>query len=95
MHGRRSGILVFLLIGLFLAGAAVSAAGAADAPKISKDGLKSRMGDPNVVIIDVRAEGDWKPSAKKIKGAVRESPANVEAWMNDYSKDKTMVLYCA
>ena len=95
MHGRRSGILVLLLIGLFLAGAAVSTAGAADAPKISKDGLKSRMGDPNVVIIDVRAEGDWRSSAKKIKGAVREDPSKVEAWMDDYDKDKTIILYCA
>jgi predicted sulfurtransferase len=95
MRGRGSEILVLLLIGLFLAGAAVSTAGAADAPKISKDGLKSQMGDPNVVIIDVRAEGDWKPSAKKIKGAVRENPSNVEAWMDEYAKDKTIILYCA
>lgn len=95
MRTRVRGILALLLSGILVAGMAVPMAGAADVPRMSKDKLKSLLDDPGVVVIDVRVEGDWKSSSKKIKGAVRGNPADVETWMNDYPKDKTLVLYCA
>jgi rhodanese-related sulfurtransferase len=69
---------------------------AADVPRISKEELKSMLNDPEVVILDVRASGDWDNSKRKIQGAVREDPNNsAKSWADKYSKDKTIVLYCA
>jgi rhodanese-related sulfurtransferase len=57
--------------------------------------LKGMLGNPDLVIVDVRRDGDWKSSKVKIKGAVREDQEKVEAWMSKYAKDKTLVFYCA
>jgi hypothetical protein len=76
---------------LFITTAAVSD----DVPRMTKEELKGRLGDPNVIILDVRTEKDWKDSDLRIKGAIREDPNEVNAWLGNYPKDKTMVLYCA
>ena len=68
---------------------------AADVPRMSKEALKEQLGDPDVIILDVRTGRDWKASEFKIKGALRESSDNVDAWAAKYSKDKSLVLYCA
>lgn len=68
---------------------------ATEPPRITKEELKKRLGDPNVVIVDVRAGGDWKKSDRKIAGAVREEPDEADAWAARYPKDKLIVLYCA
>jgi len=73
----------------------LSTALAADVPRITKEELKSRLGDRDVVILDVRRSGDWKASSSKIQGAVREDPADVDSWAAKYPKEKTLVLYCA
>jgi len=62
---------------------------------ISKDQLKQELTKPDVVVIDVRVPSDWDASQLKIQGAKRESPAQVSEWMPKYSKDETIVLYCA
>jgi hypothetical protein len=36
------------------------------------------LADSNVLVIDVRADQDWKVSDKKIKGAVRQDPKEVK-----------------
>lgn len=64
-------------------------------PRMSVDELKSRLNDPSLIIIDVRAPGDWKASSTKIKGAFREVLDTIEEWAPKYDKDKTIVLYCA
>ena len=64
-------------------------------PRMTIDELNSRLGDPSLVIIDVRASGDWIESSVKIKGAVREVYANAAKWASKYDKDKAIVLYCA
>ena len=64
-------------------------------PRMSTDELKSRLGDRSLVVIDVRAPGDWSKSGIKIKGAVREVYADSENWIPKYDRDKTIVLYCA
>jgi len=68
---------------------------AQEAPKITKEEVQGMLGTPDVIVIDVRASGDWDGSASKIKGAVREDPRNVTSWMDKYSRDKTLVFYCA
>jgi 3-mercaptopyruvate sulfurtransferase SseA len=49
----------------------------AEAPRMTKEELKAMFGNPDVIIIDVRAQGDWKESDLKIKDAVREDPGMV------------------
>jgi predicted sulfurtransferase len=68
---------------------------AVDVPRMSKESLKAKLDDPDVIILDVRTGSDWKASEFKIKGAVRESSDNVDSWAAKYAKDKTLVLYCA
>ena len=67
----------------------------AEAPRMSKEELKSQLDNENVIIIDVRTKRDWKKSDHKVKGAVRENPRKLESWASKYPKDKTLVLYCA
>jgi hypothetical protein len=66
-----------------------------DVPRMTKEELKGHLGDPNVIILDVRTEKDWKESDIMIKGAIREDPTKVDTWLGNYAKDKTFVLYCA
>ena len=66
-----------------------------DVPRITKEDLKPLVGNPDVVIIDVRAKSDWEENTLMIKGAVREDPTQVASWMDKYPKDKTLVFYCA
>ena len=68
---------------------------AGDIPIISKDILKEKLDNPEVVVIDVRARKDWEASPFKIKGAVREDAADFKSWSTKYSKEKTVVAYCA
>jgi rhodanese-related sulfurtransferase len=66
-----------------------------DAPRITKEELKAKLGNPNFIVVDVRFGADWTGSDLKIKGAVREDPGAVESWANKFPKDKTLVFYCA
>lgn len=68
---------------------------AADAPKMTKEELQTRLGNPDVIVIDNRTDHDWTGSGSKIKGAVREEPGKVMDWMNKYPMDKTLVFYCS
>ncbi len=70
-------------------------AAAQDVKRMTIEELKGMLGNPDLVIIDARRDGDWKLSKVKIKGAVREDLEKVASWMNKYSKDKTLVFYCA
>ena len=64
-------------------------------PRISKDELKSKLGSPDVILIDVRAKNDWEKSDEKITGAIRMDPEAVDVWAATLSKDKEIILYCA
>jgi len=66
-----------------------------DTPRMTKDELKARLNNPDLLIIDVRYGKDWTDSDLKIKGAVREDPEAFDSWANKYPKDKTLVFYCA
>ena len=65
-------------------------------PRMTKEELKSLLGNPDVIILDVRESEDWKESKWKIPGAVREdSEKDLNTWADRYPKDKTVVFYCA
>ena len=68
---------------------------AAEIPRMTKEKLKSEMGSSNLIIVDVRTGKDWKASEVKIKGAVRGDADKIEVWAKNYSKDTTLVIYCA
>jgi rhodanese-related sulfurtransferase len=109
MKTKASVVLVLLCGALLVAGASGSMAATQKAtgddevcyidvrevPRMSVDELKSRLNDPSLLLIDVRAGGDWNGSSTKIKGAVREVYEKTEEWASKYDKDKTIVLYCA
>lgn len=90
---------VILIVGIAVvfAVAAVFAAPAVaqEVKRMSIQELKGMLGNPDLVIVDVRRGGDWTSSKVKIKGAVREDLEKVDAWMSKYPKDKTLVFYCA
>jgi rhodanese-related sulfurtransferase len=83
--------VIWAALVMFLAAAATATA----APTMTKEQLQKQMGDPQVVILDVRTGRDWSSSEFKIKGAERVDPQNYQAWSDKYPKDKTLVLYCA
>ena len=89
--------VVVMTLAIFLAcgSLAIGAGSSKEAPRVEKDTLKSWLGGSSVLLIDVRADGDWKGSDKKIKGAVRKDPKEVKAWAAGLAKDKKIVLYCA
>ena len=84
--------LQFLTLALSMAmvGVFTIPAIAADVPRITKEELKSMLGNPDVFIVDVRGR---QASGRKIKGAVWENSKYVESWADKYPKDKTLVLY--
>lgn len=84
-------VLTTALVGGWIA---VSMA-AEQSPRMSKEVLRNQLGSAVVIVIDLRIEPHWRESDLKIKGAIRENPAAVDAWANKYAKDKTIVLYCA
>ena len=63
-------------------------------PRVDKEKVKGWLDNPEVMIIDVRATGDWEASDKKIKGAVRRDPNKADVWAKDLPKEKKIVLYC-
>lgn len=65
----------------------------AEAPRITKEGLKSMLGDPDLIIIDVLVQDQWESVDQKIPGAVHENPEEVDSWADKYPKDKSYVLY--
>jgi hypothetical protein len=66
-----------------------------DVPRITKEDLKPMLGNPNVIIFDVRLLDQWKEADLKLPGAIFEDANEVDSWIDKYPKDKTLVLYCA
>jgi hypothetical protein len=96
MKAKRGGMLITIL-GLAMAGMfmATPFVVGEEVPRMAKENLKGILDDPNVVVLDVRRSKDWNRSERKIKGAIRENPKLFDSWADKYSKDKTLVLYCA
>jgi len=85
--GAAAGLFLYVIFSALLASAA-------DAPRMTGEELKSRLGNPETIIIDVRTGASWEESAEKIPGAVREDPETVRTWMSRYPPEKTLVFYC-
>lgn len=95
MNGRNIGV-VLLGMSLALLGLGLQVSLAKDTvSRITKEELKAKLNDPNVVIVDVRLGKDWKASESKITGAIRVDPENVTSLANKYTPDKMLVFYCA
>ena len=94
MKVKLSKVMAVMITMAFM-GLSANVASAEDVSRMSKEELKSMMGDPKVVIIDVRSGFDWNQSKLKIKGAIREEPRNATSWAGKYNKRQTYVLYCA
>ena len=87
--------IVLLLSGfLQTALSAETVSGPENVPRMTREQLKAQLGNSDFVIIDVRSAHDWEESNTKIKGAIRENPSKLDSWVNNYPKDKTIVLYC-
>ena len=71
-------------------------------PDISPDEVKSLMGREDVLIVDVRDDGEVA-STGKVQGALHVSRGMLEFRADEttpyhneaFSKDKTVILYCA
>jgi len=95
-YQMRKGLLFPIVFFIFLHSGGITVfAQPREAPRMAKEALRAAMDKPDVIIIDVRHDTDWTDSDLKIKGAVREDPDAIQSWANRYSKEKTIVLYCA
>lgn len=91
---RSPPILMFPVV-LVIIIFAFGIAEANDSHMVTKEQLRSMVGKPDVIIIDLRSSHDWNKSKVKIPGAVREEAMRFGSWMDKYPKEKTIVLYCA
>ena len=80
-------ILNFLLIGLFATFALSD-----DIPRMTKEELKAMLGNPDLVIFDVRLSSDYFASDIKIKSAERPEYGTKKIVPPEYS-GKTIVIY--
>lgn len=86
-----------LALGL-LAGLLLLAAGTAQADSVQRmtcKELADRLGEPGLVVLDVRTTAEWKESDNKIRGALREDPDETDTWAKNYDPAKVYVLYCS
>ena len=60
---------------------------------ITKEDLLTHLDNDQIVIIDVR--DNWSASARKIKGAQRQDPNQVDSWQETYDRAAMIVLYCS
>lgn len=81
-------------LGLALVGLSIiSVIAAEDVPRISKEKLNELLGNPNVIILDVRHSETWQESEFKIKGAIRRRPEFFDSWANEFARDTVLLLY--
>lgn len=85
--------IVAILIIALLAGSASAFAG--EVGVVDKDQLKEMLDSKDLVVFDVRTGRDWSSSEFKIKGAVRLEGSGIDSAVKKYSKEKTIVFYCA
>lgn len=85
--------LTLLLSFLFLISGLPALAGSV--PTMSKEELKAQLNSGTLVVLDVRSGRDWSSSEFKITGAIRAPGNEIAEWSKNYTKDQTLVLYCA
>ena len=95
MNGSVSKLIFLGILASVLIAVSVEAESTDAVPRMTQQEAKSMLGNPEVIIIDVRAPKDWNASDSKIKGAIREDPSNISSWADKYPKEKTLLFYCA
>ncbi len=93
MKVKSLAILIMALSLPLFCVSALASGGEEKVSKITKEELRSMLGNPGVVVIDVRSEGSWNASKAKIRGAVREDRRDLVSWSEKYSREQTLVLY--
>ena len=66
---------------------------AEDTLRITKEDLKIKLGNLDLIILDLRHRTQWNATRFKIPTAVWEDPDAFVFWANKYPKDKILVLY--
>lgn len=98
MHEKRN-VTVFLAVIFTVLMAGTALAGGAfagdKAPRMTVQELAAMIDSPDVLILDVRRDGDFKGSELMIKNAERRAYNDVDNWAKALPKDKKIVLYCA
>ena len=93
---KQDKFLPALLTGLVLAfvGLTLISSFAAEAvPRIGKEKLKEVLGNPDVIIVDVRNRKTWQESEFKINGAIRKMPELFGSWATEFPSNQMLVLY--
>jgi predicted sulfurtransferase len=62
-------------------------------PRISKEEVRDLLAQPDVVLLDVRPEEEWRSGDFKLPGAVHENPLEFASWASKYSKEMTLIIY--
>ena len=86
---------IILIMVMISASLSTSVQADEDAPRISKEEVKALLGDPGIIILDARTRSSWNNSDKKIKGAVRVDPDNIDSWAGSIPKSKKIIVYCS
>jgi hypothetical protein len=95
--GRLRGYILVFLTAVLLGetGCALWPPRGSALPEMTREELREKLGNPEILILDVRKKADWEASARKIPGAVHEDYEKVAEWAGKYPREKTRVLYCA
>jgi hypothetical protein len=93
--GRKLALLFIVVLAALVTWSAtgLNASSSDDVPRMKVEELKSLLGSPDVVVLDVRLGGE--KAKKRILGSVFENPEEVDAWSPKYPKGKKIVLYCS
>ena len=86
-------ILSIVIVSIFVGLIINPGFAAEDVIRINKVKLEKLIGNPDVIILDVRHTQDWQNSEYKIKGAVRRRPTLFDSWADEFPRDKALVLY--
>ncbi len=86
---------ILLLVLFMLLASALFAVAASEVQRMSTEELNSRLGQADIVVVDVRTDGDWNNSDKMIAGGIHISPNDITPLRTKFTKDQTIVLYCA
>ncbi len=90
MKPRILPLVIFMLLA-----SALFAVAASDVQRMSTEELNSRLGQADLVVVDVRTGGDWNNSDKMIASAIRNNPNDIDPLRSQLARDQTIVLYCA
>lgn len=94
MKSRKLWTIIAMTMSLSLIGCFQNVVLDTKIPRMAKEELQLILGRPDIIIVDVRVDDEWKKSQWKIKGAVREDPEKeIQSWIEKYPKDKTFIFY--